>query len=86
MENLSKSISKTKRKKKQKQMKRLAFITQFKIEFYYRLPVMEKCLEKCLLFKGEWKKFLKTWITLVIDKILHYPRKFLLKNPFFKGF
>ena len=31
-------------------MKRLSFITQFKIEFLLRLPVVvvEKCLEKCL--------------------------------------
>ena len=36
--------------KKKKNMKRLSFITQFKIEFLLRLPVVvvEKCLEKCL--------------------------------------
>ena len=27
----------------------MSFITQFKIEFYYRLLIVEKCLEKCLI-------------------------------------
>ena len=35
-------------KTKKKYMKGLSFVTQFKIEFYYRLLVIEKCLEKCL--------------------------------------
>ena len=29
--------------------KRLGWKTQFMIEFYYRLPVVEKCLKKCLI-------------------------------------
>ena len=37
-----------KKTKKNTHIKRLSFITQFKIEFL-RLPVVEKCLEKCLL-------------------------------------
>ena len=39
-------VSKTKKKKEH--IKRLSFITQFKLSFYYCLPVVEKCLEKCL--------------------------------------
>ena len=41
-----KGVSKTKKKKQH--IKRLSFITQFKLSFYYCLPVVEKCLEKCL--------------------------------------
>ena len=47
MKNLSRLFQKQKRKKN---VKRLSFITQFKIEFLLRLPVLvvEKCSEKCL--------------------------------------
>ena len=43
-------VSKTKKKKN---VKRFSFVTQFKIEFLLRLPVVvvEKCLEKCLGIK-----------------------------------
>ena len=43
-----------KEKEKEKYMKRLSFITQFnsRLSFYYRLSVVEKCLEKCLKSQG----------------------------------
>ena len=42
-----------KNKKEKKNVKRSSFITQFKIEFLQRLPVVivEKCYEKCLGIK-----------------------------------
>ena len=52
MENLSWVLQKQERKE---HMKRLSFVTQFKIEFLllftdYRKMLYEKCLEKCLTF------------------------------------
>ena len=46
-----------KKKKKEKEknsnnIKRLSFRTQFIIEFLLRLPIVEKCLEKCLQWPG----------------------------------
>ena len=35
------------------------------------------------LFKGERKKFSKTLVTSVFDKILHYTKKLSFKNQFF---
>ena len=33
-------------------MKRLSFITQFKIEFLLWFTVVEKCMEKCLIYRA----------------------------------
>ena len=44
------------------------------------------CLVSFHLFKGVCKKFSKTFITYIFYKILHYTKKFLLKNDFFKCF
>ena len=47
MENLSRVLLKQKRKKTH--IKKLSFVTPFKIEFLLPCTVVEKCLEKCLL-------------------------------------
>ena len=38
---------------------RLSFITQFKFEFYDRLPVVEKCLEKRLIAQNENSNYIR---------------------------
>ena len=46
---------------------------------------MIACLSE-LGLKGERKKFPKTLMTSVFDKMLRYTKEFLLKNPFFMFF
>ena len=48
MENISGVFQK-------KNMERLSFITQLRLSLYYRLPVAEKYLEKCLVHDKDIK-------------------------------
>ena len=65
-------------------MKILSFITQFKIDFYYCLLVVEKCLEKSCMGRDTWEISKKLQFLSVKKFSFHWRGKRVLRL-FLKG-